>query len=387
MKFITSIFFLLLISVNNLWSQSNLPSNELPIDKEATKKTIRLYKNLKTISKKGTMFGHEDASAYGIGWWAEKDQSDAKKLTGSYPAVHGWDLGDIGLSSSNLDTVNFKKMRSWIKDTYNRGGINTISWHLDNPKTGGSSWDKTPTVADILPGGSSHEAYLIQLDALAEFLKSCKVLFTKTPIIFRPFHEHNGNWFWWGKDHCSEEDYIALWRFTVSYLKEEKNIHHLLYAFSPDRSRMDLSEGEKAYFYGYPGDEYVDIIGLDNYWDVGHPANKVSVEQQEKDFLQSLQLIHIIAENKNKIAALTETGNGGLNEDDWFTNRILSVLENNPSLEIAWLLVWRNRFAEGAYVPYEGHNAAPDFKKFHDSPLIIFENNIKSIYSKNMQLE
>ena len=60
------------------------------------------------------------------------------------------------------------------------------------------------------------------------------------------------------KGTVSEEEYIRLFRFTVDYLKNEKNIHHLLYAFSPDRSRLVLdSNAVENYLYGYPGDAYV----------------------------------------------------------------------------------------------------------------------------------
>ncbi len=345
-----------------------------------------LYTNLQQISQQGTLFGHQDDQAYGVGWWNEKGRSDVKDVTGSYPSVHGWDLGDIGISPFNLDTVDFKLMRQWIKATYKRGGINTISWHLDNPKTGGGSWDKTPAVKDILPGGPAHKVYLSQLNALADFLKSCKVGLTSIPIIFRPFHEHNGNWFWWGKGHCSEEEYIALWRFTVDHLRTQQGIHHLLYAFSPDRSRLDLSKGAEAYYYGYPGDEYVDIIGLDNYWDVGHAKNKKTLEQQEKDLIQSLSLIHKIATEKNKVAALTETGHSGLKERDWFTQRILKPLKENTDLNIAWVLVWRNRHKNHFYSPPKDHPAAHDFQVFFDDPHTLFEKDLRKVYKPGFEI-
>lgn len=373
------IFFLIIFQLP-VWAQVS------PVDKAATKKTRLLYTNLAEIARQGVMFGHQDDQAYGLGWWDEKGRSDVKEVTGSYPSVHGWDLGDIGLSPFNLDTVNFTSMRKWIKAAYKRGGINTISWHLDNPKTGGSSWDKTPSVKEALPGGEAHEAYLKQLDALADFLKSCKVGFTKIPIIFRPFHEHNGNWFWWGKGNCEEQDYKALWRFTADYLKNQRGIHHLLYAFSPDRSRLDLSQGQVSYFYGYPGDEYVDIIGLDNYWDVGHGHNKNTREQQAKHLSQSLSLIHQIAREKNKVAALTETGHSGLHETDWFTQRILKPLKDNKDLEIAWVLVWRNRHKGHFYTPPKDHPAAGDFQSFFDDPITLFEKNLRDVYKAGFEI-
>src|SRR5699024_9308538 len=104
----------------------------------------------------------------------------------------------------------------------------------------------TPSVKAILPGGENHESFLTKLDLVADFLKDCKVGSTYVPIIFRPWHEHNGDWFWWGKGNASEEDYIALFRFTVDYLKDKKGIHHLIYAFSPDRSRLNMDSAKQA---------------------------------------------------------------------------------------------------------------------------------------------
>lgn len=380
MKNLLLLLFPVTFSIN-VWSQ-----NVSPVDTKATKKTKVLFTNLYQIARQGIMFGHQDDQAYGVGWWNEKGRSDVKEVTGSYPAVHGWDLGDIGLSPSNLDSVDFALMRKWIKATYKRGGINTISWHLDNPKTNGSSWDKTPAVKEVLPGGTAHLAYLKQLNALADFLKTCKVGLTKIPIIFRPFHEHNGDWFWWGKGNCSEEDYIALWRFTADYLKNERKIHHLLYAFAPDRSRLDLSGGAEAYFYGYPGDAYVDIIGLDNYWDVGHGNNPNPMEQQREHLTQSLTLIHEIAAKKNKVAALTETGHDGLKETDWFTKRILDPLKTHENLEIAWVLVWRNRDKDHFFSPPKDHPAARDLNAFFSDPLTLFEQDLKNVYKTRFEI-
>lgn len=351
------------------------------IDDQATKETKALYQNLFKISERGFMFGHEDTDAYGVGWWAKKGRSDVKETTGSYPAVHGWDLGNID-REFNIDTVDFKKMKKWIKATYKRGGINTISWHIINIVSGDHSWEQTPAVKAILPGGTHHEAYLKKLNLVADFLNDCKVGSTYTPIIFRPWHEHNGDWFWWGKGVTTEEDYIALWRFTVDYLKDVKKIHHLIYAFSPDRSRMNMdSAAHQSYLYGYPGDDYVDVLGLDNYWDVTHMPSRGGSEVQEQNFVKSLQIITEIAKEKGKVAALTETGSIGIENPKWFTEVILDpIKKNQETIDIAWMLVWRNRSEEGMMAPHPKHPSAADFIIFRKDPLTIFEDDLENIY-------
>ncbi len=93
-----------------------------------------------------------------------------------------------------------------------RGGINTFFWHLFNPVTGDNFYDKTPAVSAILPGGERHEFYRRELDRLAAFILSLKDSNGKPiPIIFRPYHEHTGSWFWWGQDFCIADEYKELW--------------------------------------------------------------------------------------------------------------------------------------------------------------------------------
>ncbi len=128
---------------------------DLPSDKKATKETVNLYHNLKKLLNKGIMFGHQDDLAYGVGWKYVPGKSDVKEVTGDYPAVYGFELGRIELDHRvNIDSVPFDSMRNYIKTVYERGGVITLSWHLNNPLTGKTAWDPAEgTVASIFPGG------------------------------------------------------------------------------------------------------------------------------------------------------------------------------------------------------------------------------------------
>ena len=112
-----------------------------------------------------------------------------------------WDTWSMG-NPYSLDSVYFTNIRNGIISFYKQGGVNTVSWHGNNPLTGGSAWDVTSkeVVASILPGGSKHELYVKYLDRLADFFLSLKTeKGTYVPVLFRPYHEHTGSWFWWGK--------------------------------------------------------------------------------------------------------------------------------------------------------------------------------------------
>ena len=351
------------------------------IDKEATKETVALYKNLFALSYKGVMFGHQDDESYGVDWWAQPGRSDVKDVTGSYAAVHGWDLGHIELGSpTDLDGVDFENTHKWIEEVYKRGGVNTISWHVDNPVSKKNAWDKTPAVKDILPGGAQHDYFVNQLSKVADFLEACKSNGALIPIIFRPWHEHNGDWFWWGKGNCTEDEYVQLWKFTVNYMRDTRKLHHLIYASSPDCSRMTSADSESSYLYAYPGDDFVDILGLDDYMDVGE--SKTAEEQQIKteNLAKVLELVSNIAAKKNKIAALTETGQESVVNPTWFTEVLLKAIKSKSTIRVSYAMVWRNANKKHHYASYKGHMSEADFKKFYDDPYSLFEVDLKDLY-------
>lgn len=357
-------------------------------DTQATAETRALYANLARLRHEHFLFGHQDDLAYGVNWEDEPGRSDIKEVAGSYPAIYGWELGGLGIGQAeNLDKVNFAKMQNWIKEGYARGGVITISWHMYSPVSGANSWDKTPTVHELIPGGSKHEQFKAMLDKFVAFNAGLVGADGQAiPVIFRPWHEHNGDWFWWGKGNCSEADYQTLYRFTVDYLRDQKGLHNLIYVFSPDRSRIELSQFETDYLYGYPGDAYVDVIGLDDYRDAGEPSTEVPTAVHQANLTASLKHLVQLARAKNKIAALSETGSNKVAMADFWTQRLLQPIVSDPdAMEIAYALVWRNantarEKTEQFYGPYAGQASAADFVKFYQSPVVMLESELPDMY-------
>ena len=251
------------------------PAPAATTDSQATVQTRNLLGNLRSIAENGgTLFGHQCSSLYGIGWSGDVARSDVKSICGDYPAMMGWDLAQIELweldpnsptgadnDAKNIDGDKFTDIRNRILEAYARGGVTTIGWHTTNPATGGTAWDVTAAVGRIIPGGDLHEKYCGWLDKVAAFMLSLRTDAGEyVPVLFRPFHEHTGNGFWWGKGNCTAEEYIALWRFTLEYLRDTKGVHNLLYVYSPD-----IVSSQDNYLEFWPGDAYVDVLGLDAY--------------------------------------------------------------------------------------------------------------------------
>ncbi|HVF95969.1 MAG TPA: glycosyl hydrolase [Flavisolibacter sp.] len=347
------------------------------VDAKATKETRALARNLKKLSQTNILFGHQHATEYGHGWTGEEGRSDVKSVTGSHPAVIGVDFSGLSGRGEASAEQTKQALQRKIVETYNRGGVTTVAWHFNNPVSNTDFYWKDSGVAravkNIIPGGSHHTQYKKILATVADLALSCKGADGSiAPMIFRPYHEFDGDWFWWGAGHCTKEEFVSLWRFTVSYLRDSLGVHNFLYAFSPD-NRFNT---EQKFLERYPGDEWVDMVGMDNYGDFGRDG-KYNVEAGMK----KLKIVSDYAQKKGKLAAFTETGLESIPNGTWWTETLLKTLKSK-GMQLSYVLVWRNdaRSATHYYAPYPGHSSVPDFMKFYNDPFTLFEKDLKGIY-------
>ncbi len=334
-------------------------------DAQASAPLRKLSQRLQTLLPRGVMFGHQDDMAYGVGWKYIHGRSDVKDVCGDWPAVYGWDLGHLELGRShNLDSVPFDSIRAYIRWVHAQGGINTISWHGNNPASGGSAWDTTLAVAAILPGGGAYNTYITWLDRLADFMHSLTTADgSPIPVIFRPFHEHTGSWFWWGQRQCTTTEFRTLWQFTFNYLCTQKQVHNLLYAYSAADFR-----DETDYLERYPGDAFVDVIGFDQY-------QYRNAEDYQRLLRQRLQVLERVAATHHKIPALTETGLERIPQPTWWTETLLPVLRNYP---VSYVLLWRNGRPDHYYAPYPEQASAANFRQFYADERTLFLEEVKN---------
>jgi mannan endo-1,4-beta-mannosidase len=333
-----------------------------------TKQTTALRVKLNKITKYGYAFGHQDDTNYGKNWHYEEGRSDVKDVCGDYPGVIGFDLGHIELDScKNLDGVPFDKIRKEAVKQYLRGGIVTISWHLNNPVNGKSAWDVCDNaVASVLKGGTNYQEYQKWLSKVAKFLNSIVTpKGIKVPILFRPYHENTGSWFWWGAKFCTPEEYKALWHLTESTFKTH-GVNNVLYVYSPGGG-----SSEAQYMERYPGDSYVDILGVDIY----------QMDKDEtfvKDVQYSFDFMTKVGKEHHKIIAFTETGFLCIPEANWWTKVLMPVIDKYP---ISYVMVWRNAWdrKDHFYGPYKGLASEPDFVKFYQSSKTLFVKDMNRL--------
>lgn len=360
-----------------LFAGIHLPAQTLT-DSKATKETKALYRNLHKLAEHHILFGHQHATEYGHGWvGTDYTRSDVKSVTGSHPAVIGVDFSGL---SGRPDSVIAKTKEALIKNieaTYNRGGVITAAWHFINPVSpGGFYWVDTvskPAVRYIIPGGSFNEAYKKILNNIAAVAKTIKGKDGKTvPVIFRPFHEFDGDWFWWGKSHCTTGEFKNLWQFTIAYLRDSLQVHNFIYAFSPDCKFNSTEE----YTERYPGNEWVDIVGFDDYADFGRNG-----KYDLAAGLKKLKIVNNFAEQAGKLAAFTETGLESVADSNWYTGSLLKTLQQEP-LKLAYVLVWRNdsKSTTHFYTPFPGHASVPDFIRFYNDEYTWFEKDLPDLY-------
>lgn len=351
------------------------------VDPRATAATRALFVNLRRLSGTGTLFGHENDLAYGVHWRDEPGRSDVKETAGSYPAVYGWDVNTLFPRGANAaaGARRVAQLRRWIAEGYGRGGVITMAWHADNPVSGGNAWDTTRAVAALLPGGARHEWYKRRLDTVADFFNTLRARGadgreTLVPVVFRPYHETSGSWFWWGGRHRTADEFKELWRFTVRYLRDERAVRNLLWAYS-----TDAFDSKEDYLRHWPGDEWVDVLGFDDYGSIKTVGTRDVFRRRMRDVVE-------LAEAKGKIAAVTETGVETVPDPTWWTQVLLPAMrDDSVARRISWVLVWRNSNdatdrRNHFYAPYAGHPSAADFRRFRDDPYALFEDELPDLY-------
>lgn len=239
----------------------------------------------------------------------------AKAAGGEYPGIMGMDLGRCGLRLPTLHDNDRHVISRWIceiVDYVAKGGIITFGSHITNPHKdyersaasgnqdrgylgGEDAW------RDLMTEGTEiNKPFKRELTLDADFLSALRD--NGVPVIWRPLHEHNGGWFWFspiqGEEFGVVKNAISdLWKYIYKYFNDERGLDNLLWEYSPNNSNS-VARPETDVLYSYPGDEYVDLVGLD--WYTG---GNYEVAGDGKSYEKLMTL--------GKVTSLCEFGQGG----------------------------------------------------------------------------
>lgn len=258
-----------------------------PVNPKASKEAKELLAYIAGLEEKVLSgqhcYNHEPNTYY----------NKVNELTGKYPAIWGTDF-----YWSNGETDPGFRIVKEVAKKHEEGAIITLMWHVGRPM------DKAPfgwkasvqnKISDgewaelVTPGTPLYVRWLEQVDQLAVHLKEIQKL--NIPVLWRPYHEMNGVWFWWGNKK-GEKGFIKLWKQLYDRLVVHHNLNNLVWVWNANAPR-DIPEDE-AYDYKdfYPGHAYVDILATDVY----------HFDYEQKDYDQLLTLA------QGKPIALGEVG-------------------------------------------------------------------------------
>lgn len=211
-------------------------------NKNSTARTQALYDYLWSMKGKGILSGQQE---FPMDHNHGEELRYIKEVTGKEPAILGLDY-----ICNDFHGVNERAL-AW----YKKGGIVSICWHWGIPPYGlgyPSSKESVDLAELLTPGTALHQGFLDNMDQTAEALKELRDL--DVPVLWRPFHEFDGTWFWWGKGGSAA--FVQLWRTMYDRYVNHHGLNNLIWVLGYG--------GEKGEGY-YPGDEYVDIMGVDCY--------------------------------------------------------------------------------------------------------------------------
>ncbi len=205
-----------------------------------------LYDYLQETYGKACITGQMESTWMGS---PDYEMNYIEKNTGKLPAIRGLDF-----MHNDFEGVTRRAMQWW-----EQGGIPTICWHTgadfasayDESKADNINWDEA-----FVPGSDTYNALLEGMDRAVPYLQQLED--AGVPILWRPFHELDGGWFWWSKG--GSANFVKLWQLMYSRYTDYWGLDNLIwvYGYSGNGGGMDD---------WYPGDDYVDLLGADSYTD------------------------------------------------------------------------------------------------------------------------
>jgi mannan endo-1,4-beta-mannosidase len=241
--------------------------------------------------------------------------------TGKWLGGIGGDYFFFGQGNRVADTT----VNQYAKTYWDAGGLFILSNHMSHPTSGGGVGDILNSVdakAIVTSGNTTNTNFNAMLDTIIAGVLDLQNSGVIT--IYRPFHEMNGNWFWWGTQNFSAAQMIAMWRYTHDRFVA-KGVTQILWDWSPNAGTAGTNRTSTD---TYPGSAYVDIIGHDFY------SNNPGSDPGAKSYYNTL-----IALASDKPFFFNEFGAGSPSAGN--TAFDLSTLVNQISTNMPNTVLWQ----------------------------------------------
>lgn len=233
---------------------SSDPAN--PNSNEDVKQILKYFHSLKNRTDHKLISGQFMGYSQGVGGYPKIEKIYTN--TGKYVGLVG---SDYSTQPNDYSYLEYKYTNAGLIKAWKGGSLVTLTLHLPNP-TGGAL--KTPInlnkVLDPTNDPTTYARWFQELDLIAEGLSQLQD--SGVVVLFRPLHEMNGGWFWWGGPDTNK--FKILWKQVFDYFTNTKKLNNLIWVFAPN-SQNPSNTTTPAPSKFYPGDEYVDLTGLDAY--------------------------------------------------------------------------------------------------------------------------
>ncbi|MGA2181573.1 MAG: glycosyl hydrolase [Bryobacteraceae bacterium] len=239
-------------------------TNPSPVNPHATPEARALLHYLYSISGQYTLTGQHNYANRGATW-----TDRALDLTGKYPAIYGQDFGFQDGTDKDSILARPALVEEAIRQ-YRNGAIVTLTWHAvrptdDEPVTFRDSVQGHLTDFEwrelLTPGTALYKRWCAQVDVIAGYLKQLQE--ARVPVLWRPYHEVNGNWFWWG-GRSGKDGSAALYRQLFDRLVNHHKLNNLIWVWNANAPGSGGS-GPGPYTDYFPGSEYADVLSVDIY--------------------------------------------------------------------------------------------------------------------------
>jgi mannan endo-1,4-beta-mannosidase len=232
-----------------------------PVNPNATPEARALLREIAGISGHFTLTGQHNFPNH-VSRWSDRIYD----LTGKLPAIFGQDFGFSG--GEDKDSVEGRSsMIEEAERQYRNGAVIALTWHAvrptdDEPVTFRDSVQGHLTDLEwnelLTPGTELYNRWVEQVDVIAGYLRRLQE--TGVPVLFRPYHEMNGNWFWWG-GRLGEGGSAALYRQLYDRFVNVHHLNNLIWVWNVNSP----SENAGSITSYYPGSRYADIVTMDIY--------------------------------------------------------------------------------------------------------------------------